>query len=59
MPEPDEFFLLLETLRGIQECTVANTEALLRLLAGEDDLTTCKQFRKVRGEFGSHNASCI
>ena len=58
-PKPDELFLLLETLRGIQECAVANPEALLRLLAGEDDLAARKQFRKVRGEFAAHIASCI
>jgi hypothetical protein len=57
--EPDEFFLFLKTLGGIQECTVANTEALLRLLAGEDDLAARKQFQKVSREFGAHNASCI
>jgi hypothetical protein len=27
-------------------------------LAGEDDLAARKQFRKVRGEIGVHNASC-
>ena len=47
-PEPDELLLLLETLRGIQECAVANPETLLRLLAGEDDLAARKQFRKMR-----------
>jgi hypothetical protein len=57
--EPDELFLLLETLRCIKECAVAKPEALLRLMAGEDDLATCKQFRKVRGEIAAHNASCI
>jgi hypothetical protein len=57
--EPDEFFLFLETLRGVEECAVAKPEALLRLLAGEDDLAACKQFRKVRGEIVAHNASCI
>jgi hypothetical protein len=56
--EPDEFFLFLETLRSVEECAVAKPEALLRLLAGEDDLAARKQFRKVRGEIGVHNASC-
>jgi len=28
-------------------------------LAGEDNLAARKQFRKVRGEFGAHIASCI
>ena len=58
-PEPDELLLLLKTLRSIQECAVANPEAQLRLLAGEDNLAARKQFRKVRGEFGAHIASCI
>jgi hypothetical protein len=57
-PEPNKLLLLLEALRGIEECTMANPEALLRLLAGEDDLAACKQLRQVRGECCAHIASC-
>ena len=57
--KPDELFLFLETLRSVEECAVAKPKALLRLLAGEDDFATCKQFRKVRGEIAAHNVSCI
>ncbi|MGA3372836.1 MAG: hypothetical protein ABSC48_13850 [Terracidiphilus sp.] len=57
-PEPNKLLLLLEAFGGIEECTVAKPEALLRFLAGEDDLAACKQLQQIRGEFCAHIASC-